>query len=110
MLSRLQTLVQRIEQLRYTINNSKGSQKMGAEIALKNDIQKLNRFGSHYSIIKVIIKVYTGPNIQRMMEIYYTGITPQEAIEYTRLTLQGDYWESPEIEAFSIPVGRPIKL
>ena len=112
MLNRLNTLLQRIEQLRYTIDNSKGSQKMGAEIALKSDIQKLNRFGSHHNIVKVVI-TYT-PGISQdwdIREIYYTDVTEMEALEYTRLKLKDDaYLKAHTLEAFSIPVGKPIKL
>jgi hypothetical protein len=101
MLNRLHAIIQRIEQLKVTIANSKGSQKLGAELALKSDINKFNRFGSHHTIVRASVTTPSGK-----YDIYYTDITEIEATEYTRIK----YPNAQNIEAHAIPVGKPIYL
>lgn len=111
MVNSILILVERVDSLRRDLSqmekeNKKVSQTSFIRRLLESAVSKLNSFGSRYSAIQVNLTVKVNGRKEHRI-IYYTDLTQQEAIDYTRLKCTS---EIIQIEAISLPVGKPIKL
>lgn len=86
-------------------------------LRLKAVVEKLNSFGTKHHVVLVQAKyeeVEPGETELQAtittikdLNIYYTEISPDEAIEYTRLKCPH---KITEIMALEVPTGKPVKL
>jgi hypothetical protein len=75
-------------------------------LKLKQLIHRINTYGQGHKIVKVIVRL-TYDGIPETWEVYFTGIEEFEAISYVKFKLSK--YHIHEINAHSIPVGKPIK-
>lgn len=103
MQNRLQILIDRVAELRHALTQVKPRQRNPIQLALKNAVERLNTFGCKGNLIKVTVTQPSG----LQFDIYYTDITLQEAVEYTRIKLK---YEAKSISGHAIPLGKAIKI
>jgi hypothetical protein len=108
MSNRVAILLERIDQLRTDIRSLQNNKRYAQKAVLlgnmlKVAVEKLNKFGSRYTIVRVTAMTPDG----EMVEIYYTDITTMEAIEYVKMRSATPL---TNIQAMEIPSGKPLKF
>lgn len=108
----LAILIDRYEALKLQkealIKNRQNHRKItDTDMMLKQVAGQLNTFGSKHTIIRVQVLYHAGDQ-KKVTQIYFTGITPEEAIQYTRYKLTGK--GIIEINAHIIIAGKPITI
>lgn len=113
-MQRLKVLLQEKVALEVHHANAKTPQvKANFALRIKQIIFRLKQFGQRYSAVQVTVQYSLGSNKILVQTIYYTAISEEDAIDYTKMLIAaiGDKdYRILHITTIQLPVGRLLTI